>query len=210
MAKNMTARVLCFPSQLLDQIGRFQGISGDVGRFFPRIVTPPDCCYVTRSAAEGDTSFKQVIPYVIFTFNGSIFSYRRGKRGSEKRLHDLYSIGIGGHIEADDRMLFSHDAMGYYDALWREVAEEVNVDRSCEAECSALINDDSNEVGRVHFGVVHVIRLREAGITKNESAIADSELVPIAEALHNMENYESWSQLCLRSIDLILKPAPAR
>jgi len=209
MPKNLTSPILCFPSELLDRLGRFQGISTDVDSFFPRIVTPPDCRYVIRAEAENDPSFKQVIPYVLFVYNGSIFSYRRGKRGSEKRLHDLYSVGIGGHIETVDRMLFSQDTMGYYDALRREVAEEVNVACDCQAECVALINDDSNDVGRVHFGVVHVVRLDDDQITKNESKIAEPQLIPIEKAIRNVESYETWSQLCLRSIDLIIKKTVA-
>ena len=209
MPKNLNSPILCFPSELLDRLGRFRGISTDVDLFFPRIVTPPDCRYVVRAEAETDPSFKQVIPYVLFVLNGSIFSYRRGKRGSEKRLHDLRSVGIGGHIETVDRMLFSQNTMGYYEALWREVNEEVNVVPDCEAECVALINDDSNGVGRVHFGVVHVIRLQNDQISKNESTIAEPDLIPIEKAVRNIGNYETWSQLCLKSIDLLLKKTPA-
>ena len=77
---------------------------------------------------ESDSNYKQVIPYVLFTYKKSIFSYRRGKHGGEKRLHEKYSIGVGGHIAVEDRTLFSEDNIGYGDAMWREVAEEIITD----------------------------------------------------------------------------------
>jgi len=204
MAGNNAARILCFSSQLLDELGRFQGISTEVDRYLPRIVTPPHCQYVCREEAEVNPDYKQIIPYVLFFHEGRVFSYRRGKRGSESRLHEKYSIGIGGHIEADDRTLFSQDAIGYSDAMWREVSEEVRID-DCEGEaCVALINDDATDVGRVHFGVVHVIRLTSPVISKNESTITGSGLIPVDTAVRDIQRYETWSQLCLENVSLLM------
>lgn len=204
MAKNSAARILCFPSELLDELGRFQGISTEVDRYLPRIVTPPNCQYVNREEAEKDPGYKQIIPYVLFFHEERVFSYRRGKRGSESRLHEKYSIGVGGHIEDDDHTLFSEDAIGYEDAMWREVAEEVRID-DCEDEtCVALINDDATDVGRVHFGVVHVIRLSSPVISKNECTITDSGLIPLETAVRDVSKYETWSQLCLANISLLM------
>ena len=156
----MDERILCFPARILDELGRFQGLSTDVGRYFPAVVSDPHCLYVRRKDAETNPDYKQVIPYVLFVHGDSIFAYRRGKSGGEGRLHEKYSVGIGGHIEDDDLQLFSGDSVGYYDAMRREVVEEVITDYpETPPKCVALINDDSVEVGRVHFGVVHIVRL---------------------------------------------------
>ncbi|NQU08722.1 MAG: hypothetical protein HQ583_09180 [Candidatus Abyssubacteria bacterium] len=209
MSNKMEEYVLCFPSRLLDELGRFQGISMDVERYFPAVVSDPNCRYIRRKDAETDPDYKQVIPYVLFVYEESIFAYRRGKRGGEERLHEKYSVGIGGHIEVEDRTLFSKDDFGYYDAMWREVVEEVDTDfPETPPECVALIYDDSVEVGRVHFGVVHTVKLARPGIRKRESAITDSKLVPIEKAVQNLQIYETWSQLCLDRIDELLQ-APA-
>lgn len=205
MPNKMDERVLCFPSRLLDRLGRFQGLSTDVGRYFPTVVSDPHCEFVRRKDAETNPDYKQVIPYVLFVFEESIFAYRRGKRGGEERLHELYSVGIGGHIEVEDRTLFSSDDFGYFDAMQREVVEEVITDFPAEPPgCAALINDDSVEVGRVHFGIVHVVRLARPEIEKRESAITDSRLVPIRDAVLNLQSYETWSQLCLERMDELL------
>ncbi len=202
MSDKMDERVLCFRSGLLDELGRFQGLSTDVERYFPTVVSDPHCAFVRRGDAENDPDYKQVIPYVIFVYEDSVFAYRRGKRGGEERLHEQYSVGIGGHIEVDDRDLFSQDDFGYFDAMRREVVEEIITDFPTEPPgCAALINDDSVDVGRVHFGVVHVVDLSRPEIRKRESAITDSRLVPIAEAVRNMQSYETWSRLCLEHMD---------
>jgi predicted NUDIX family phosphoesterase len=187
---------------LLDELGRFQGLSTDVERYFPTVVSDPHCQFVRRGDAETDPAYKQVIPYVVFVCEDSVFAYRRGKRGGEERLHEQYSVGIGGHIEVDDRTLFSQDDFGYFDAMRREVVEEVIADFPDEPpRCAGLINDDSVDVGRVHFGIVHVIDLARPNIRKRESTITDSRLVPIADAVRNMQSYETWSQLCLEHME---------
>ena len=203
MPSNMSEKILCFPSSILDDLGGFQGISTDVGRYFPHIVT--SWCYVPRSDAETDPQLKQVIPYVLFIHDTSIFSYRRGKKGSESRLRQKRSIGVGGHIEEIDRTLWRKDDLGYQEAMLREVSEEVEVDWShCTEACVALINDDSDEVGAVHFGVVHLVVLERPEVRKKESVVTESGFIPIKKAIGDSDRYETWSQLCLKQIDLLM------
>jgi len=202
MSGRQTERILCFPRAVLDELGSFQGISREVDRYFPTIVAEPNCRYVVRADAEADPSFKQVIPYVLFVHEDTIFSYRRGKRGGEGRLHEQHSIGIGGHIEAEDRGLYTQDDHGYQASMWRELAEEVSVgaedaDACRNAPCVAVINDDTNDVGQVHFGVVHLVRLSSPSVSQKESAITASGFLPISEAISQIDRYETWSQLCL-------------
>src|SRR5437016_3151552 len=86
-------------------------------------------------------------------------SHTPGRGGQETRLHGLYSVGIGGHISEEDHGLFSKDR-GYQEGMRRELNEEVAIHEGNEATV-AVINDDSTEVGCVHFGVVHVLRVAE-------------------------------------------------
>jgi predicted NUDIX family phosphoesterase len=46
----------------------------------------------------------------------------------------------------------------------------------------AVINDDSTEVGYVHFGVVHVLPVATGEIVGRRSGIVAPEFFPIAEA----------------------------
>lgn len=199
-------RVLCFPRQLLEEIGVFQGLSMDVDKYLPVVTSSKQLVYINRSAAELDTRYKQLIPYVLVICNGKILRYRRGKGGGETRLHGLYSVGIGGHISDEDSSLFSN--IGYHDGMRREIMEEVAVEEVNESTV-AVINDDSTEVGQVHFGVVHVMHVAKEDVVGHRSGIVAPEFVPISDAVKNLSGYETWSRLCLENLELLLAKAKA-
>ena len=199
-------RVLCFPRQLLEEIGVFQGLSMEVDKYLPVVTSSKQLTYINRSAAEMDTRYKQLIPYVLVLCNGKILRYRRGKGGGETRLHGLYSVGIGGHISDEDSSLFSN--VGYHDGMRREIMEEVAVEEVNESTV-AVINDDSTEVGQVHFGVVHVMHVAKEDVVGHRSGIVAPEFVPIPDAVKNLSGYETWSRLCLENLELLLAKAKA-
>src|SRR5512143_2337388 len=99
--------VLVFPRRLLDEIGDFQGIRQGVEPYIERILGKGHTRFLSRSEAENDPSFKQVIPYVLVRKNGRYLHYIRGKGSGEKRLVAMGSIGIGGHINPSDENLFN-------------------------------------------------------------------------------------------------------
>ncbi len=198
-------RVLCFERKLLEELGVFQGLSLEVDRYLPAVTSSSRLIYLNRSDAEHDKRYKQLIPYVLLLCNGKILRYRRGKGGQESRLHGLYSVGIGGHISEEDSGLFSQQ-LGYHDGMRRELMEEVAVD-AVKDVAVAVINDDSTDVGAVHFGVVHIMPVANEDVAGRRSGILAPEFVPLAEALKEPESYESWSRFCLEHIDLLLSKA---
>jgi predicted NUDIX family phosphoesterase len=195
-------RVLCFERKLLEQLGVFQGLSLDVEKYLPVVTASQNLVYRNRTEAEQDKRFKQLIPYVLILCKGKILRYRRGRGGQETRLHGLYSVGIGGHISDEDLGLFSSQA-GYEDGMRRELMEEVGV-RDAKAPAVALINDDTTEVGLVHFGVVHVLEAADESVAGRRDGIVAPEFIPVAEATSAPEGYESWSRFCLEKLDLLL------
>jgi len=64
-----------------------------------------------------------------------------------------------------------------------------------------LINDDSNEVGKVHLGVVHLVTLTTDDVTPGEAAIADPAFVSPDELLQDVEHLETWSQIVAEALD---------
>jgi predicted NUDIX family phosphoesterase len=152
-------RVLCFERKLFEELGVFQGLSLDVDKYLPVVTASANLQYLNRSDAEQDRRYKQLIPYVLILCDGKILRYQRGKGGQETRLHGLYSVGIGGHISEEDHGLFSNDR-GYQDGMRRELMEEIALEGVKDAAV-AVINDDSTDVGCVHFGVVHVVRVAD-------------------------------------------------
>ncbi len=189
--------VLCIRRQLLDEIGAFHGIQSDISRYIPRILEAGNTVSVPRSQAEHDPSFKQIIPYVLFTREGRLLYYVRGKGSGEKRLVALGSMGIGGHINYGDENLFQAGHEFYEQAVQREVHEELRVDGRLQTKIVALINDDTNDVGRVHLGVVHLCDLGNAVVSKGEAAITELRFLTLPELLERRAQMETWSQLCL-------------
>jgi predicted NUDIX family phosphoesterase len=200
-------RVLCFQRKLLEELGVFQGISLEVQKYLPVVTARSNIVYLNRTEAEQDRRFKQLIPYVLIVCGDRILRYRRGKGGPETRLHGFYSVGIGGHISEEDNELFSQGP-GYQEGMQRELKEEVDIEAG-NAPAVGLINDDSTEVGYVHFGVVHILRVTDEGVAGRRSGIVAPEFVPVAEAVKNLEAYESWSRFCLEHVEGLLARAGA-
>jgi len=85
------------------------------------------------------------------------------------------------------------------------VCEELAIQDEFDAKPVGLINDDSTEVGRVHFGVVHVLFRTPEKVKKNEQVITQVEFVAIEELKKRREQMETWSQLCLDHLPALLK-----
>jgi predicted NUDIX family phosphoesterase len=198
-------KVLVFPRSLFEQLGVFQGFRADVDRYLPIILDQKNNSFQPRAQAEANPNFKQIIPYVVVTDGNSILHYVRGKKAGEQRLVAKGSIGIGGHINDEDHTLFAFGLQAFQDAVKREVCEELAVQGPFDARPVGLINDDSTEVGRVHFGIVHVLFRTPDKVKKNEQVITQVEFVPIKELKAKRDKMETWSQLCLDNIDALLE-----
>ena len=199
-------RVLCFERKLLEELGVFHGLSLETGKYLPVLTSSSNILYLNRSDAEKDKRYKQLIPYVLVICNNKILRYRRGRGGQETRLHGLYSVGIGGHISEEDNQLFSKSIGGYEDGMRRELKEEVDIDEAKET-LVAVINDDSTEVGYVHFGVVHIMHVTNENVAGRRNGIVAPEFVPMVEAVKDPSVYESWSRFCVEHLDLLLSKA---
>jgi predicted NUDIX family phosphoesterase len=200
-------RVLCFERKLLEDLGVFQGINLDVDKYLPVLTSSKNLTYLNRSSAENDRRYKQLIPYVLVICDGRLLRYQRGKGGQETRLRGLWSVGIGGHISEEDHSLFTKD-FGYFEGMRREVREEVDVEEVSESAV-AVINDDSTDVGYVHFGVVHVMQVANENVAGRRSGIASPEFIAVADAVKEASNYESWSRFCLENLQVLLSKAAA-
>ncbi len=193
-------QVLVIERKVLEQAGSFQGLTFDVQRYLREIFVPGVPRFLSRSQVEKDPSYKQLIPYVIMSNDGKYLSYVRGKRAGEARLLNLRSIGIGGHInpiDADNSSLFAYLYENYLTAVEREVAEEVSVEANHTDSIVGLLNDDSNEVGSVHLGIVHLWVLDSAQVSKREQMITQMAFMSLGELQQLRDTLETWSQLCL-------------
>jgi predicted NUDIX family phosphoesterase len=192
-------RVLVVPASELDRLGRFQGFSSEAERYLRALVAPEHARFLPRSEVEDDPGFKQIIPYVIFRSGEAVFCYTRGKSQGESRLHCLRSLGVGGHVaEADAGGAPTLDA--YELALRRELAEEVEINSPGSIRRIGLINDDSNAVGQVHLGVVHLYALERPAVTPCEDGLAEAEFLSLDHVRELRSQFETWSQICIDEV----------
>ena len=149
--------------------------------------------FAPRPAMELDPSFKQVIPYLVLRDGARYFLMRRTRAGADARLHDRWSIGVGGHINPGDG--------GLLGGLRREWAEELDAAFVPEFRLVGVLNDDTTEVGAVHLGAVYVAEAAGRAVAVRETAkltgaFADAdEVAAVADAL------ETWSLLTFRFLE---------
>jgi predicted NUDIX family phosphoesterase len=195
--------VLVVPRSLFDRVGAFQGFCGDVAAYLPVLLDPKHTSWRPRASVEDDPSFKQLIPYCVLAHRGAdgsprYFSYTRGGGQSEARLRAKRSVGIGGHIASCDG---AHGDDTSYDAgMRRELAEEIVIEGQWQARCVGLINDDSNAVGSVHLGVVHILELERSAVSSRESELVECGFDTLAALLAARERFETWSQIALDAL----------
>jgi predicted NUDIX family phosphoesterase len=196
--------VLVVRRSLLESLGMFQGLQFDVDRYLERILSREQNFFVPRSSAESDPSLKQIIPYAILVSGGRVLRYKRGKKSGEQRLVAKGSIGIGGHMNDRDEGLFALDREAYLAGVQREIDEELVVAAPLANRIAALINDDSNEVGQVHLGVIHVVELATPTAAKRESMILGIEFLRPEQLRAERDTLESWSQIAVDNLERLL------
>jgi predicted NUDIX family phosphoesterase len=196
--------VLVVRRSLFDQLGSFHGLNFEPEKYLPALLSRGNNFFLARGQSENDPSYKQIIPYALIAHGNSVLHYVRGKKAGEQRLVAKGSIGIGGHMNDSDESLFAWDEAAYRAGVKREVNEEIRIDSPFEDRIVALLNDDTTEVGQVHLGVVHVFRLAEPKVEKREAMITNVAFLTKDELLARRDNLETWSQLCVDSLDRLL------
>lgn len=170
---------------------------------------------VRRGDAEEDESLKQIIPYVLLyrdVNGGEVFAYRRLQGGGEKRLHNRLSIGVGGHMNEppqDARLAILTEAK-------RELEEEIDFgEKGISVEdidpgFLGVLNDDSDAVGRVHFGIVIIVEVYpEKNLEVREVEQLDGSWLGLSEVEERTEELEGWSQISLQLLGEWIKETVA-
>jgi len=196
--------VLVIKRSLFDRLGAFQGLNFEPERYLETLLSRGNNFFLSRTAAELDPDYKQIIPYAILAHADRVLYYVRGKKAGEQRLVAKGSIGIGGHLNDRDESLFAWDENAYRAGVEREVNEEIRIGTTFDDRIVALLNDDDTEVGRVHLGVVHVFKLDQAKVDKREAMITNLEFLTQDQLISRRDSLETWSQLCVDELKRLL------
>lgn len=147
-----------------------------------------------RGDVEEDPSLKQIIPYLIVRSGDRFMLFQRTRSGGEARLHDLYSIGVGGHISKED-VAGAGDLVAA--GMRRELEEELTLAGHWSARLVGVLNDDATAVGSVHFGLVHLVEVPAGEVAIRETDRLTGRLAAPAEIRAVYAQMETWSQLVL-------------
>ncbi|MGW7999036.1 NUDIX domain-containing protein [Staphylococcus xylosus] len=153
-----------------------------------------------RGDMEEDPTFKQLISYCILeNENDELLVYERLSGGGEARLHGQSSIGVGGHMN-DVKGAESINEVLRVNAQ-RELEEEVGLSESKSQNLAYIgfINDDTNEVGEVHLGVVFKIHVNSKDVEAMETDTLRIKWVDQSK-IEDYDEFETWSALILQAI----------
>jgi predicted NUDIX family phosphoesterase len=156
--------------------------------------------FAPRPAMEQDPAWKQVIPYLVLRDGSRYFLMRRSTAGADARLHDRYSIGVGGHLNPGDG--------GVEGGLRREWREELRASWEPDFRLVGLLNDDSNEVGRVHLGVVFTAEAAGRPVSVRETDKLTGGFAEPGAVAGVAERLETWSALVFGHLDALERARP--
>ena len=148
--------------------------------------------YVPRASAETDRALKQIIPYLVLRDGDRIFLMKRTRAGGDARLHDRYTIGVGGHMNPGDG--------GILGGLAREWQEEMEAGFLPEFEFVGLLNDDTVDVGVHHLGIVYIADASGRPVSVRETDKLSGTFEPMEAAMAVYDRMETWSQLVLDAL----------
>ena len=149
--------------------------------------------YEPRAAMEVDRSWKQIIPYLVLRDGERYFLMRRTRAGGDARLHDRWSIGVGGHVDPGDD--------GLAGGLQREWHEELVADFEPTFTPYALLNDDTTEVGAVHLGVVVLADAEGRLVSVRETEKLSGAFATPGEVAAGADHLETWSRIVFEALE---------
>lgn len=177
----------------------FSGVKHDgLEPFYARIAR--DHRWLRRGDAERDETVKQLIPYCVIRQGDNVFLTQRLNTQTETRLHNLYSIGIGGHMNGNGAPTLDELIA---DNLRRELEEELIIDAIDGIRLIGAINDDSTSVSRCHFGLLYQVWANGAVAVRETDKMVGrfvrlTDISPQSEVYLGMED---WSR---HSVDALL------
>lgn len=151
--------------------------------------------FILRDIAETDRAYKQIVSYCLILHKNDLYITQRTTKQTEKRLHNQYSCGIGGHISSID---VNHDNV-IIAGMLRELFEEVNIQCSYTYDFYGIINDNSSEVNSVHAGVCFIVKLDEKKCTVRETEKMHGFWINKADACQYIDKLEDWSKILINS-----------
>jgi predicted NUDIX family phosphoesterase len=189
--------VLVVPRELALPDGAWSGLRlGGVAELLQLVAERGE--FRTRAEVESQPAWQQVIPHLVVRSGDRVLAMRRLRAGSEPRLRGQVTLGVGGHINAED----GEPAEAWLAGCRREWREEVVCDQELTARAVGLLKDDAGAVGQVHLGVLILVEAGTAEVVVRERDKLEGRMAPIGELGIYYLEMETWSQF---AYDALLK-----
>lgn len=176
--------------------------------------------FAERTEMETRPDFQQIIPSFVLRDREAhkILVYQRKPKHTEQRLAGLWTPVFGGHIDPQD---WDKEAVHtwvqaknvkippvVYNGLVREMVEETGIELDISnLEFFSLIEDKSNDVGKVHTGVLFLLDIKITEDLKKQ-IVGKSEINDIIEVKHSQfemllnspetHPLEGWAKLVIK------------
>lgn len=148
--------------------------------------------FLPRDEIEEDEHYRQIIPYAVIQKDTKVFLVERLKAGNETRLHNLLSIGIGGHINNESHANASDVIKA---GLIKELQEELFIG-AFTATALGILHDSASAVSRVHTGILY--QIESAGnVNVREVKKLTGAFTSWQDVTNQYEYLEGWSQATL-------------
>ena len=161
-----------------------------------------ECRPMRRREAEDDFSVIQLVSVFVIRYSDQYLTYKRTKRLPESRLHGVYSVGFGGHLNPSDLLplLNIFDPAVGLPLLERELREEVKFESlgSTHISYRGLIYDTSREVSKQHLGLVYDVLASSPAFEIGERGfLMHPKYETIEEIDRRRDDFENWSLLLI-------------
>ncbi len=170
-----------------------------------------------RDYCETNPDLLQFIPYVaLYTDEDNeelkVFVYRRGKKGNEGRLHDMFSIGLGGHVE---EIIEGDLYKTLIESTKRELQEEVNltIDDNISDQIEVglknalVLHDTRTPVDSVHLGFLIAVKVTPQNFKLEDNVIENASWQEVRhlqnQCIEKPEQFENWTRIFLANFDMI-------
>lgn len=191
----LNEKTLVVSSDVIFKKGHWQGIKTENLNYYLGLIKD-NYQFKLRVDIENDSSWQQIVSYIIFSFEDKCFIYRYLKKAGEQRLKDDWILGIGGHINPVD---IKHGEDILEVGAMREWNEEIDYKGNLiEKRLVGILNDETRPVEAVHLGLVYHFKGDIPDISVKEKDVLKGKLVELKELPKYMINTSGWAPIVWR------------
>jgi predicted NUDIX family phosphoesterase len=180
-------RILVVRTADLFPEGIWEGFREDSARKYFSIISGKSF-FKERSEVEEDDNFQQVIPQIILNVGNKILIHKIPSTGNESRLHDMWPIFLGGHVDETDLNIEA--------AVRREFEEEIEYNGEIIAQrYVGIVKLHDTNVNKVHVGLVYVfVGDSENYRSRNDDGVTEPKFVGMDELKEYYDKMTYWSK----------------